>query len=69
MPKNWHCRIINTFGIHDEVATAAKEILRLIDDDKLPFHEIGVVARGFDAYGRVIRDMLCPTSHPARRPP
>jgi ATP-dependent helicase/nuclease subunit B len=54
--KNWHCRIVNSFGIHDEVAAAAKEILRLVDDGKLAFHEIGVVARGLESYGTVIRD-------------
>src|SRR6266513_3132193 len=31
-PKHWHCRILDTFGIHDEVAAAAKEILGLVDD-------------------------------------
>ncbi len=54
--KKWHCQIVNTFGIQDEVATAAKEILRLVDDGKLAFHEIGVVARGLESYGTVIRD-------------
>jgi len=54
--KKWHCRIVNTFGIEDEVATAAKEILRLVDDGQLAFHEIGVVARGLESYGTVIRD-------------
>lgn len=52
----WQCRIVNTFGIEDEVATAAKEILRLVDDGQLAFHEIGVVARGLEAYGTVIRN-------------
>ena len=54
--KQWQCKIVNTFGIQDEVATAAKEILRLVDDGKLAFHEIGVVARGLESYGTVIRD-------------
>ncbi|HEX5692272.1 MAG TPA: hypothetical protein VFX76_19790, partial [Roseiflexaceae bacterium] len=54
--KKWHCRIVNTFGIEDEVAAAAKEILRLVDDSHLAFHEIGVVARGLETYGTVIRD-------------
>jgi ATP-dependent helicase/nuclease subunit B len=54
--KNWRCKIVNSFGIHDEVATAAKEILRLVDDGKLAFHEIGVVARGLESYGAVIRE-------------
>ncbi|MGZ8485051.1 MAG: PD-(D/E)XK nuclease family protein [Candidatus Binatia bacterium] len=54
--KKWHCQIVNTFGIQDEVATSAKEILRLVDDGKLTFHEIGVVVRGLESYGTVIRD-------------
>ena len=54
--KKWHCRIVNTFGIQDEVATTAKEILRLVDDGQLAFHEIGVVARGLEPYGAVVRD-------------
>ena len=54
--KNWHCQIVSNFGIHDEVATTAKEILRLVDHGKLEFHEIGVVARGLESYGTVIRD-------------
>jgi ATP-dependent helicase/nuclease subunit B len=54
--KKWHCKIVNTFGIADEVATTAKEILRLIDSGKLAFHEIGVVVRGLESYGTVIRD-------------
>ena len=54
--KKWHCQIVNSFGIHDEIATAAKEILRLVDDGKFAFHEIGVVARGLESYGTVIRE-------------
>lgn len=53
--KNWHCRILNTFGIEDEVASTAKEILRLVDDGKAAFHEIGVVARGLENYGPIVR--------------
>lgn len=56
--KAWHCQIVSAFGIHDEVAAAAKEILTLIDDGKLRFHEIGVVARGFESYGRVIKEVF-----------
>ena len=57
-PKHWQCQIINTFGIHDEVATAAKEILRLVDDGKLQFHEIGVVARSLESYGQIVNDIF-----------
>jgi ATP-dependent helicase/nuclease subunit B len=54
--KKWRCRIASTFGIEDEVASAAKEILRLVDGGNFKFHEIGVVARGLETYGAVIRD-------------
>jgi ATP-dependent helicase/nuclease subunit B len=57
-PRLWRCQIANAFGIHDEVATAAKEILKLVDDGKLQFHEIGVVARSFDSYGLVVKDLF-----------
>jgi ATP-dependent helicase/nuclease subunit B len=57
-PKQWHCQIVDTFGIHDEVATAAKEILRLVDDGKMQFHEIGVVARSLESYGPIVKDIF-----------
>ncbi|HLN86322.1 MAG TPA: PD-(D/E)XK nuclease family protein, partial [Candidatus Limnocylindrales bacterium] len=56
--KYWHCQITNTFGIHDEVSAAAKEILRLIDDGKMQFHEIGVIARSLESYGSVVKDIF-----------
>ena len=59
--KQWQCKLVNTFGIEDEVATAAKEILWLVDDGQLAFNEIGVVARSLESYGTVIRD--CFTQH------
>jgi ATP-dependent helicase/nuclease subunit B len=57
-PENWHCQIVSTFGVNDEVAAAAKEILRLVDDGKMPFHDIGVVARSLDSYGQIIKDIF-----------
>jgi len=57
-PKNWHCQIVSTFGIHDEVAAAAKEVLRLAEDGKLQFHEIGVVARSLESYSQVVKDIF-----------
>jgi len=57
-PKQWRCQITNTFGIHDEVAAAAKEILKLVDDGKMQFHEIGVVARSLDSHGRIVKDIF-----------
>jgi ATP-dependent helicase/nuclease subunit B len=56
--KEWQCLIVNTFGIHDEVAAAAKEILRLVDDGKMQFHEIGVVARSLESYGQIVKDIF-----------
>ena len=44
--------------MHDEVAAAAKEILRLGEDCKLQFHEIGVVARSLESYGQVVKDIF-----------
>ncbi|MGH7871326.1 MAG: PD-(D/E)XK nuclease family protein [Candidatus Binatia bacterium] len=57
-PGQWHCRIVDTFGIHDEVASAAKEILRLVDDSKMQFREIGVVARSMEVYGPVLKNIF-----------
>lgn len=57
-PENWHCQIASTFGVNDEVAAAAKEILRLVDDGKMQFHEIGVVARSLESYGQFIKDIF-----------
>ena len=57
-PKSWHCRIVDSFGIHDEVAAAAKEILRLVDDARMQFHEIGVTARSLESYGHTVKDIF-----------
>jgi len=58
VPKHWRCQITTTFGIHDEVSAAAKEILRLIDDDQMQFHEIGIIARSLESYGGVVKDIF-----------
>ncbi|MBM4296465.1 MAG: hypothetical protein FJ143_01860, partial [Deltaproteobacteria bacterium] len=64
--KHWHCKIVSSFGMEDEVAAAAKEILRLVDDDKYRFDEIAVVARSLDNYGaaiqRILADHFIPTA-------
>jgi len=57
-PKHWQCQIVSTFGIHDEVAATAKEILRLVEDGRLQFHEIGVVARSLEPYGQIVKDIF-----------
>ena len=55
LPKNWRCKILNAFGIHDEVAAVAKEILRLVSDGEMNFHDIGVVARSLETYGPAVK--------------
>ena len=57
-PENWQCQIASTFGVNDEVGAVAKEILRLVDGSKMPFHAIGVVARSLDSYGQIIKDIF-----------
>jgi ATP-dependent helicase/nuclease subunit B len=58
LPNKWRCKIINTFGIHDEVSVVAKEILRLVTDDRMSFDEMGVVARSLETYGPVIKEIF-----------
>ncbi|MGE5817041.1 MAG: hypothetical protein ACM37Z_03385, partial [Deltaproteobacteria bacterium] len=57
LPNRWHCTIFNAFGIHDEVDTVAKEILRLVDEGAA-VDEIGVVARSLDSYGATIKEVF-----------
>lgn len=52
----WRCAIVNSFGLHDEVAATAKAILRLVSGGKFRFDEIGVVARNLESYGAALRD-------------
>src|SRR5713226_4861153 len=49
------CRIVSAIGVEDEVAAAAKEILRLIEDCHCDPLEIGVVARTLDPYLPTLR--------------
>src|SRR5437773_3561011 len=49
------CRIVSAIGVEDEVAAAAKEILRLIEDSHCDPLEIGVVARTLDPYLPALR--------------
>jgi ATP-dependent helicase/nuclease subunit B len=58
LPKKWRCKIMNAFGIHDEVAVVAKEILRLVGDEDMAFNEIGVVARSLEVYGPAIKEIF-----------
>jgi len=41
-------------GPGDEVATCAKEILRLVEEEGVAFHEIGVVARSLEPYAAIV---------------
>ncbi|MBI3607323.1 MAG: exodeoxyribonuclease V subunit gamma [Nitrospirae bacterium] len=41
-------------GARDEVLTAAKEILRVVEDEGVGFAEIGVVARSLEPYGSLV---------------
>jgi ATP-dependent helicase/nuclease subunit B len=58
LPARWYCRISSAFGIHDDVSAAAKEILSLVETRKIPFHDIGVVARSLDTYGSVVKKIF-----------
>jgi ATP-dependent helicase/nuclease subunit B len=58
LADGWRCRIISAFGVRDEVSTVAKEILRLVDDEAISFHEIGVVARSLESYGGVVSEIF-----------
>ena len=58
LPVNWHCTVSNSFGVHDEVTAAAKEILRLVDDERMAFGDIGVVTRSLDSYGDAIAEIF-----------
>jgi len=66
------CRIVSVVGVEDEVAAAAKEILRLIEDSRCDPLEIGVVARTLDPYMPTLRRIFddnripfaCPVGEP-----
>src|SRR5205085_5805789 len=71
------CRIVSAVGSEDEVSAAAKEILRLIEDQGVDPREIGVVARTLDSYLPVVRRVfddnkvpfMCPMGEPLIREP
>src|SRR5437867_4045542 len=66
------CRIVSAVGVEDEVAAAAKEILRLIEDSRCDPLEIGVVARTLDPYlptlRRIFDDNRIPFACPVGEP-
>lgn len=57
-PQSWRCTVANAFGIHDEIAAVAKEILRLADEERFAFNQIGVVARSLETYGPAIKELF-----------
>src|SRR3989442_235433 len=65
-------RIVSAIGVEDEVAAAAKEILRLIEDCHCDPLEIGVVARTLDPYlptlRRIFDDNRIPFACPVGEP-
>jgi ATP-dependent helicase/nuclease subunit B len=66
------CRIVSAVGVEDEVAAAAKEILRLIEDCYCDPLEIGIVARTLDPYlptlRRIFDDNRIPFACPVGEP-
>lgn len=57
LPENFRCAIFSCFGARDEILTASKEILRLVDRG-LDFSEIGVVARTLTPYSGWIKEIF-----------
>ncbi|MBN4054349.1 exodeoxyribonuclease V subunit gamma [Nitrospira defluvii] len=49
---------INCYDIQDEVLTSAKEILRLVSDEGIPFHKIAVIARDIGPYFSTIKSLF-----------
>jgi ATP-dependent helicase/nuclease subunit B len=66
-PGPWVCKIFNTFGSHDEIATVAKEILDLVTREEMAFEEIGIVARALDPYRSIIKELFHQHSIPLAR--
>ena len=66
------CRVFSAVGLEDEVSTVAKEILRLVEDQRMEPLEIGVVARTLDPVLPVLRKVFeenrityaCPAGEP-----
>ncbi|HZD41813.1 MAG TPA: PD-(D/E)XK nuclease family protein, partial [Terriglobales bacterium] len=67
-PAFWGCKLVSTFGTHDEIATVAKEILDLTRDG-VAFEEIGVVARSLDPYRPIIKEVFHRHHIPVARSP
>ncbi len=48
------CRLVTVSGSNDEIDVVAKEILALVHEQRIPLHEIGVVARTLGGYEDVL---------------
>lgn len=59
-PARWtfDCRIVSCSGTRDEVLFAAKETLRLVEDEGFDFSQIGVVARVLDPYVSAVKELF-----------
>lgn len=56
--RDLSCTIISCSSPQDELAVTAKEILRLVTRQGIPFSEIAVVARSLDAYQPSMREVF-----------
>ncbi|MFH1024120.1 MAG: PD-(D/E)XK nuclease family protein [Planctomycetota bacterium] len=65
-------KFISVSGMEGEIEAAAREALRLAEDDEIPFREIAVVARSLEPYredlSRVFAEFDVPFRTPAARP-
>ena len=48
------CRLITVSGANDEIDVVAKEILALVQERRIPFHDVGVVGRTLAGYEDVL---------------
>ncbi len=48
------CRLITVSGANDEIDVVAKEILALVHERRVPFHDVGVVGRALTGYEDVL---------------
>ncbi len=48
------CRLVTVSGANDEIEVVAKEILALVHERRVPFHDIGVVGRTLGGYENVL---------------
>jgi ATP-dependent helicase/nuclease subunit B len=66
LPPGLRCSVVSASGPRDEVLTVAKEILRLVSEQRMAFDDIGVVARTLAPYGHWIREVFAEHRIPLR---